>query len=564
MLLAELSVLVADCQATGATPAHGSLLELAWAVARPGAPVEVRSHTIALPAGQHVPPIVSRVTGITDADMTGAIGDAEAWAGLRAEAAALARALALGDGLVPTVIHFAHFEQRFLRDVHQRAGEGAFPLEIVCAHDIARRLMPELPRRNLRALAGYYGHGLHLFRRSRGHAEATAFVWRHLVGDLATRGITTWAELATWLEDRSPVSRQRRAFPLPRARRLELPDAPGVYRFLRSNGDILYVGKAASLKKRVSSHYTQATSVARANDRSLEMLTQAREVRVTPTASALEAALLETDEIKLHDPPYNVQLREHGRAAWFSSIELDDAAPSPDDHFRWGPLPSRRAVLPLGAVRDLHAGAQATPELRARALGIANPRWAPEPEMFAAGWAAFVEQQLAPARSRSAWGTVRKASRTLLRQMSDVGLEEGEPDDSGERPWTVDRVRRHLERAVAASALLLRRARWLCLLADGAVCFREAGADKRRLLVHAAGQSVLSRDVEEGEAIRAPEEPRRWRERQCCFDAARYDRVRVLATELKRVVAEGGEVAVLLDPRRTLEGERLGKLLRWV
>jgi DNA polymerase III subunit epsilon len=337
-----------------------------------------------------------------------------------------------------------------------------------------------------------------------------------------------------------------------------------VYRFLRSNGDILYVGKAASLRKRVSSHYTQATSVARGNDRSLEMLTQAREVRVTPTASALEAALLETDEIKLHDPPYNVQLREHGRAAWFSSVELDDAAPSPDERFRWGPLPSRRAVAPLGAVRDLHSGAEATSDLRARALGIANPRWAPDPEMFAAGWAAFAEQHLVPARSRSAWGTVLKASRTLLRQMSDVGLEEGEADESGERPWTPDRVRRHLERAVAASALLLRRARWLCLLADGAVCFREAGADKRRLLIHCAGQPVLSRDADEGEAIPAPEPARRWRERQGCFDAARYDRVRVLATELKRVVAEGGEVAVRLDARRTLEGERLGRLLRWV
>lgn len=560
VLLAELPVLVADCQATGATPAHGSLLELAWSVARPGVPLQARSHTIALPAGGRVPRMVSKVTGITDADMGDAIGDADAWSRLVADATPIA----LPTGVVPTVIHFAHFEQRFLRDLHERTGAGPFPLEIVCAHDIARRLMPELPRRNLRALAGYYGHGLHLFRRSRGHVEATAFVWQHLASDLAARGITTWAELGTWLEDRSPVSRQRRAFPLPRARRLELPDQPGVYRFLRSNGDILYVGKAASLKKRVSSHYTQAGSLARATDRALEMLTQARDVAVTPTASALEAALLEADEIKRLDPPYNVQLREHGRAAWFSSVDLADAAATPDDRFRWGPLPSRRAVAPLGAIRDLCAGAEATPELRARALGMGNMRWAPEPEMFAAGWAAFAAMHLAPARSRSAWGTVLRASRTLLRQMTDVGLEEGEPDENGERPWTVDRVRRHLERAAAASALLLRRARWLCLLADGAVCFREPGAAKRRLLVHAGGQPVLSRDVDEGEAVPAPESARSWRERQGCFDAACYDRVRVLATELKRVVAEGGEVSVRLDARRSLEGERLGRLLRWV
>jgi len=44
---------------------------------------------------------------------------------------------------------------------------------------------PDLPRRNLRALAGFLGHSLHLERRALGHVRATAFIWRKLVAELA-------------------------------------------------------------------------------------------------------------------------------------------------------------------------------------------------------------------------------------------------------------------------------------------------------------------------------------------------------------------------------------------
>src|SRR5262249_61911102 len=80
----------------------------------------------------------------------------------------------------PTVIHFARFEQPFLRIL---AG-GEPPLDIVCTHDIARRLFPELPRRSLRALAGYLGRGVGALRRSADHVEATAFLWQELVHPL--------------------------------------------------------------------------------------------------------------------------------------------------------------------------------------------------------------------------------------------------------------------------------------------------------------------------------------------------------------------------------------------
>src|SRR6185436_20844686 len=112
-----------------------------------------------------------------------------AWRELSSEAARLAMQPA------PTVIHFARFEQPFLRAL---AG-GEPPLDIVCTHDIARRLLPDLPRRSLRALAGYLGRGVGALRRSADHVEATAFLWHELVRRLEGEGVGTWGALREWL-----------------------------------------------------------------------------------------------------------------------------------------------------------------------------------------------------------------------------------------------------------------------------------------------------------------------------------------------------------------------------
>src|SRR6185436_12946092 len=119
-----------------------------------------------------VPRQVQKITGYQPEFAATAIAESEAWRLL------LARAVATP---APAAIHYARFELAFLRDWARRFEPDApFPLDAVCMHAIARRLYPDLPRQSLRALAGYLGHGLDLARRSLGHVEATAFVWRSL------------------------------------------------------------------------------------------------------------------------------------------------------------------------------------------------------------------------------------------------------------------------------------------------------------------------------------------------------------------------------------------------
>src|SRR5271154_4826476 len=85
-----------------------------------------------------------------------------------------------------------------------------------------------------------------------------------------------------------------------------LPDAPGVYRMLNAAGDVLYVGKAKSLKKRVSSYAKGAVH----SERLTRMIAETAEMLFVTTASETEALLLESNLIKQLNPRYNVSYRD--------------------------------------------------------------------------------------------------------------------------------------------------------------------------------------------------------------------------------------------------------------
>ncbi len=91
-----------------------------------------------------------------------------------------------------------------------------------------------------------------------------------------------------------------------------LPLTPGVYRMLDARGDALYVGKARSLKKRVS-NYTQPS---RLEERLRRMIAETASMEIVTTHTEAEALLLEANLIKRLRPRFNIVLRDDKSYPW--------------------------------------------------------------------------------------------------------------------------------------------------------------------------------------------------------------------------------------------------------
>ncbi|RMD59054.1 excinuclease ABC subunit UvrC [Candidatus Parcubacteria bacterium] len=104
---------------------------------------------------------------------------------------------------------------------------------------------------------------------------------------------------------------------------LPLPESPGCYQFLNSGGQVIYVGKAANLKKRVLSYWRSGIHHPPAKN---AMLKQVAEVKVIETESEIEALLLEANLIKKLQPSFNIVLRDDKRHIYIH-LSTEDKIP---------------------------------------------------------------------------------------------------------------------------------------------------------------------------------------------------------------------------------------------
>ena len=151
--LKDLKVLIFDCQATHSDPARGDVFEAGWlisAASEPSShlPLEDRTetHLVKTPRSKAIPGHIQKITGLQTEDFRTAANPEDIW--LRLLKSAKRTASKNEMSLCPTVIHFARYEEPFLRSFYKMfSPESEFPFLILCTHEIIRRLLPELPRK---------------------------------------------------------------------------------------------------------------------------------------------------------------------------------------------------------------------------------------------------------------------------------------------------------------------------------------------------------------------------------------------------------------------------------
>lgn len=87
----------------------------------------------------------------------------------------------------------------------------------------------------------------------------------------------------------------------------ELPEKPGIYKFYNLNKDLLYVGKAKNIKKRVSSYFSKLSGL---DNKTKRLVSQIASIEFTIVDSEFDAYLLENNLIKSHRPKYNILLKD--------------------------------------------------------------------------------------------------------------------------------------------------------------------------------------------------------------------------------------------------------------
>ena len=86
-----------------------------------------------------------------------------------------------------------------------------------------------------------------------------------------------------------------------------LPDSPGVYRFYNADNELIYIGKAKSLKKRVNSYFTKAAGI---NRKTVKLVSEITGIEYTVSDTEFDALLLENNFIKQNQPKYNILLKD--------------------------------------------------------------------------------------------------------------------------------------------------------------------------------------------------------------------------------------------------------------
>ena len=205
LALSSLRFAVVDVETTGGRPSHGDrITEIAIVRVHDGQIVDVYE-TLVNPECS-IPPMITRITRITH-DM---VRDKPVFATIAHEVAARL------EGHI-FVAHNASFDWRFVSHEVFRGTGQALDGTTLCTVRLARKVLPQLPRRNLDSVANHYAVDIppQVRHRAAGDAIATAKVLLGLLRDVADRDVTTWGALDALQRAGTSMTRHRRKPAMP-------------------------------------------------------------------------------------------------------------------------------------------------------------------------------------------------------------------------------------------------------------------------------------------------------------------------------------------------------------
>ncbi len=540
-LLLDAQVVIVDCQTNGSSPANHQMVELGWSVCCAASSSPVQSSLIGLKEGQTIPARILSLIGIDADELVKAAHESEVMSVFKST-------------LPPRPIfisHYARFERGFLQE-HLDFNDTP----IICTFEIARRLYPDLPSRSIRAVSGYLGYNIGEAKRSSHHIEATFFIWQKLVEKLSSIGIKDFDSLAEWLKV-PPAKRGKKSYALANDIRLNMPNQPGIYKMLGHDGSVLYVGKATSLKSRVNSYFRgQKTKGSRIN----ELVSQIANIDVIVANSPFEAALLEADAIKSYNPPYNRAQKAGNRTIGYADAEMQ---PSTNVE-RYGPFSSLRFIESIYQLKAATQDARFTP----------LSDFEVDSETLISGLAIFRTKVIERADGSINWQRtlcqmwVESIQKTRERRL--LALEEDEKDveeaetestaeDEIEKDWTPEDIASYVQGAFTNYAWGIHRGRWLTALANCKIRWREKKSDQYIELNVLNGIYHFVNNTEGFPSITSTYATPK--NRFAIADLKTYDRMRVLFSELRRLLQKSKDVTLYLDNHRQLSSRQIKKFL---
>jgi DNA polymerase-3 subunit epsilon len=360
--LRETTFVVVDLETTGGR-ASGNAATPPDAITEIGA-VKVRGGTVLgefatlIDPKRSIPPQITRLTGIT----TAMVCDAPTVETVLPTFLEFARSSVL-------VAHNARFDIGFLRAATDRCGLAWPRPPVLCTVQLARRVLSreEAPSVRLADLAQLFGVGTEPTHRALDDARATVDVLHTLIERVGNQGVHTYTDLRSYLPKTTTAQRRKRTLAE------HLPHRPGVYLFRGPSGEVLYIGTAVDLRRRVGQYFTGADP----RTRITEMVTLARAVDHVECAHALEAGVRELRLLAGHAPPYNRRSRFPHR--WWWVVLTDEAFPrlsvvrTPGGEGAVGPFRSRADATETAALLARFTGVRTCTRRLARSSRHACP-----------------------------------------------------------------------------------------------------------------------------------------------------------------------------------------------